>query len=104
VTLVSGRSRLKNLFKRAEASSISDIPSDREVARQGRRRLLTLLFLFDALLIVATLLSFQETELIEERHDLLETRTVYDIEIREQVITNTDVITEIIPYGSLPPE
>ena len=70
--------------------------------RRGRKRLLALLFLFDALLIVATLLSFQSTELIEEEQMLEETREVYEIVYREQVVTVTTVITEIVPYGSIP--
>ena len=70
--------------------------------RRGRKRLLALLFLFDALLIVATLLSFQSTELIEEEQMLEETREVYEIVYREQVITLTTVITKIVPYGSIP--
>jgi hypothetical protein len=61
-----------------------------------------LLFLFDALLIVATLLSFQNAELIEEEQTLEETRQVYEIVYREQVVTVTTVITEIVPYGSMP--
>jgi hypothetical protein len=59
------------------------------------------LFLFDAVLIVAVLLSFQGTELIEEEVTLLETREVYDIQIREQVITNTIVVTTVVPYGTI---
>jgi hypothetical protein len=70
--------------------------------RRGRKRLLVLLFLFDALLIVATLLSFQNAELIEEEQMLQETREVYEVVYREQVITVTTVLTEVVPYGSIP--
>jgi hypothetical protein len=70
--------------------------------RRGRKRLLALLFLFDALLIVATLLSFQNAELVEEEQMLEETRDVYETVYREQVITVTTVITEVVPYGSTP--
>jgi hypothetical protein len=70
--------------------------------RRGRKRLLALLFLFDALLIVATLLSFQNAELIEEERMLQETREVYEIVYRNQVVTTTTVITEVVPYGSIP--
>ncbi len=73
-----------------------------DAMRRGRKRLLVLLFLFDALLIVATLLSFQNAELIEEEQTLEETRQVYEIVYREQVVTVTTVITEIVPYGSMP--
>jgi hypothetical protein len=70
--------------------------------RRGRKRLLVLLFLFDALLIVATLLSFQNAELIEEEQMVEETREVYEIVYRQEVITVTTVVTEIVPYGSIP--
>lgn len=74
----------------------------RNAMRQGRKRLLILLVLFDALLIVATLLSFQNAELIEEEQMLEETRDVYEVVYREQVVTVTTVITEVVPYGSIP--
>ena len=65
-------------------------------------RLVALLILFDALLIAAVLLSFQRAELAEEEVTLLQTREVYDVNILEQVVTHTNVITEIVPYGSEP--
>ncbi len=68
-------------------------------ARWGRVRLLGLFFLFDVLLIVAVLLSFQGTELIQEEVTLKQTREVYDIQVHEQVITHTIVVTQIMPYG-----
>jgi hypothetical protein len=58
-----------------------------------------LFVLFDALLIVAVLLSFQTNELVHEEITLEQTREVYDIRITEQVITHTTVITQIMPYG-----
>jgi len=67
---------------------------------RSRWRLLGMLILFDALLIAAVLLSFQETELVEQEEILRQTREVYDVHIREQVITHTTVITEIIPFGA----
>ena len=70
--------------------------------QRGRLRLLALLVLFDLLLVVAVVLSFQATELIEEEITLQQTRQVYDVEIRRQVITDTTVVTKIIPYGSTP--
>jgi hypothetical protein len=70
--------------------------------RRGRKRLLALLFLFDALLIVATLLSFQNAELVEEEQVLEEARDVYETVYREQVVTVTTVITKVVPYGSIP--
>ena len=71
----------------------------RQNARQSRLRLLGLFLLFDALLIVAVLLSFQGTELIQQEVILKQTRAVYAIQISEQVITHTTVYTEIMPYG-----
>jgi hypothetical protein len=68
-------------------------------ARWGRVRLLGLFFLFDVLLIVAVLLSFQGAELIQEEVTLKQTREVYDIQVHEQVITHTSVVTQIMPYG-----
>jgi hypothetical protein len=58
-----------------------------------------LFVLFDALLIVAVLLSFQGSELVQEEVTLVQTRQVYDIQITEQVITQTTVITKVMPYG-----
>jgi hypothetical protein len=69
---------------------------------RSRWRLLGLLVLFDVLLIAAILLSLRESELKVEEIELLQTREVYDVQIREQVITNTTVITEVVPYGSAP--
>lgn len=71
----------------------------RQNAHQSRLRLLGLFLLFDALLIVAVLLSFQGTELIQQEVILRQTRAVYEIQISEQVITHTTVYTEIMPYG-----
>ena len=68
----------------------------------AKMRLVALLILFDALLIAAVLLSFQRAELVEEEVTLLQTREVYDVNVLEQVVTHTTVITEIIPYGSEP--
>lgn len=82
-----------------------DTPNDVPVqgaVRRGRKRLLALLFLFDALLIVATLLSFQNAELVEEEQVLEEARDVYETVYREQVVTVTTVITKVVPYGSIP--
>ncbi len=72
------------------------------VTDHGRRRLIALLVLFDALLIAAVLLSFQAADLVEEERTLLETRTFYEIVYRDQLVTQTQVITHILPYGSVP--
>jgi hypothetical protein len=72
---------------------------DKKPTRGNRLRLLGLFLLFDALLLVAVLLSFQTTELVAEQVTLTQTREVYDIQIAEQVITYTTVITQIMPYG-----
>jgi hypothetical protein len=71
-------------------------------ARWGKLRLLGLFFLFDALLIVAVLLSFQGTELIQEEVTLIQTREVFETRIRELVITDTTVITQVMPHGWTP--
>ena len=68
-------------------------------ARWSRIRLLGLFLLFDVLLIVAVLLSFQGAELIQEEVTLNQTREVYDIQVREHVITHTIVVTQVVPYG-----
>ena len=67
---------------------------------KSKLRLLGMLLLFDALLIAAVLLSFQEAELVEEVITLQETREVYATKIIEQVITETIFITQVVPYGS----
>ena len=78
------------------------------VAREGQSgrwskvRLLGLFFLFDALLVVAVLLSFQGTELVQEEVTLIQTREVFEVQIREQVITDTTTITRVMPYGWTP--
>lgn len=72
---------------------------ERQNARGSRLRLIGLFVLFDALLIVAVLLSFQTTELVHEEVTLEQTREVYDIRITAEVITHTTVITQIMPYG-----
>jgi hypothetical protein len=71
-------------------------------ARWGKLRLLGLFFLFDALLIVAVLLSFQGTELVQEEVTLIQTREVFEIQIREYVITDTTLITRVMPHGWAP--
>jgi hypothetical protein len=96
------RFRLKGILERIELPGIAGLSKERDAIRQSRKRLIALLFLFDAVLIVATLLSLQKAELIEEELTLLETKEVYDILYQEQVFTQTIVVTEIIPYGSVP--
>jgi hypothetical protein len=71
-------------------------------ARWGKLRLLGLFFLFDALLIVAVLLSFQGTELVEKEVTLIQERTVYATRIHEYVITDTITVTQVMPYGWTP--
>lgn len=94
--------RIREWLGRLGSSGVPDHAPVRGTVRRGRKRLLALLFLFDALLIVATLLSFQNAELVEEEQMLEETRDVYETVYREQVITVTTVITEVVPYGSTP--
>jgi hypothetical protein len=89
-----GRDLLKSFLSRERLASQTR-------ARSGRLRLLGLLVLFDILLIAAVVLSFQRAELVEEVIELEQTREVYATVIIEQVITNTTVITQVIPYGSV---
>jgi hypothetical protein len=72
---------------------------ERQNARGNKLRLLGLFLLFDILLFVAIILSFQTNELVHEEITLEQTREVYDIRITEQVITHTTVITQVMPYG-----
>jgi hypothetical protein len=80
----------------------SSVPQGGSDRRWSKVRLLGLFFLFDALLVVAVLLSFQGTELIQEEVTLIQTREVFEVQIREQVITDTTVITRVMPYGWAP--
>ncbi len=96
------RSRFGKLLERLAPPGISDIRNERDAIRQSRKRLIALLFLFDSLLIVATLLSFQEAELIEEEQILREVKETIEIQYTREVLTYTTTITEIIPYGSVP--
>jgi hypothetical protein len=75
---------------------------ENQTSRWSRLRLLGLFFLFDALLVVAILLSFQGTELVQEEVTLIQTREVFEIQIHEHVITDTTVITRVMPYGWTP--
>jgi len=94
--------RIKERLGLVGSPGVPDQIPVRSAMRRGRKRLLALLFLFDALLIVATLLSFQNAELIEEQQMVEETKDVYEVVYREQVVTVTTVITEVVPYGSIP--
>lgn len=94
--------RLRDWLGRAgPLGTTARVPAQGAV-RRGRKRLLALLFLFDALLIAATLLSFQSAELVEQEQIIQETRAVYEVLYREQVVTTTTVITQVVPYGSIP--
>ena len=73
-----------------------------KAARWGKLRLLGLFFLFDALLIVAVLLSFQGNELVEKEVTLIQTKEVFETQIREYVITDTTVVTQVMPHGWTP--
>jgi len=99
---MSQRSRFSKFLERFVPPGISDIRSERDAIRQSRKRLIALLFLFDSLLIVATLLSFQEAELIEEEQILHEVKATIEVQYTREVLTYTTTITEIIPYGSVP--
>jgi hypothetical protein len=83
-------------------SGVAGHVSTQNVVRRGKKRLLALLFLFDALLIAATLLSFQSAELIEQEQTIEKTRAVYEVLYHDQVVTLTTVITQVVPYGSMP--
>ena len=99
---MSQRSRFSQLLERLAPPGISDIRSERDAIRQSRKRLIALLFLFDSLLIVATMLSFQEAELIEQEQTLQDFKETVVVEYTSQVETYTTTITEIVPYGSVP--
>jgi hypothetical protein len=86
-------------MNRSSRSGQLIVPKADAMAR-SKWRLLGMLFLFDLLLIIAVLLSFQETELVGEEVDLYQTRQVYEMQLHEQIVTDTLVITEIVPYGS----
>ena len=79
-----------------------DKAPESKAARWSKLRLLGLFFLFDALLIVAVLLSFQGTELIQEEVTLIQTREVFETRVHELVITDTTVITQVMPNGWTP--
>ena len=100
---MSDHPRFRDILELSDLPGGTDIAAERNVVRQGRLRLLALLFLFDLLLIVATLLSFQKTELIEQEITLQQTKQVYDHVYRQETITQTTTITKVIPYGSEPP-
>jgi hypothetical protein len=70
-------------------------------ARRSKWRSLGLLILFDVLLVVMVVLSFQRTELVQEEVELRQTREVYDIQVHQQIITQTVIITEVVPHGSV---
>jgi hypothetical protein len=94
--------RVRQWLGRGGRTEVPAVVPAGNAMRRGRKRLLVLLFLFDALLIVATLLSFQNAELIEQEQVVEETRDVYEVVYREEIVTLTTVITEVVPYGSIP--
>ena len=100
---MSDRLRPRDLLKRIDVPGILGKSSDRNAMLQGRTRLIALLFLFDTLLIVATLFSFQRAEVRTELIELEQTKEVLAIQYRQEVITHTTAITTIIPYGQDPP-
>lgn len=95
-------SRVRERVGRIGRSDATSYAPTQGAVRRGRKRLLALLFLFDALLIAATVLSFQSAELVEQEQTIQETRAVYEVLYREQVVTTTTVITQVVPYGSIP--
>ena len=100
---MSDRFSIKKLFERAELPGIADISVERDVIHQGRIRLLALLFLFDTLLIVATLLSFQKAELKIQQVHVLETQEAVEYFVEQVNVTETIHTVEIIPYGAPTP-
>jgi hypothetical protein len=100
---MSDRFSFKRLFGPAELPGFADPSQDKDVIREGRMRLLALLFLFDTLLIVATLLSFQKDELITQRIYVLETQEAVESVVEQINITETIRTIEIIPYGAPTP-
>lgn len=79
----------------------SKMLDEQQVARRKSKfRLLSLLILFDILLIVAVLLSFQAKEYVDQIEQLEKTREVIVTVMVEQQIISTRVVTEIVPYGS----
>jgi hypothetical protein len=99
---VTGRSWLERLRAAPPGGRPADGAAESAPANRARRRLIALLCLFDALLIAAVLVSFQATDLVEEERTLVETRTVYEILYQDMTITRTEVITQLLPYGSVP--
>ena len=99
---MTDRPWLDRLLSAARASQSPDAAKEGTPRNRARRRLIALLCLFDALLIAAVLLSFQATDLVEEERILLETRTVYEILYLDQTVTHTEIITQLLPYGSVP--
>ncbi len=81
--------------------SITTGPARHRGVRQSRWRFLALLILFDILLVAVVVLSFQRTELVQEEVELRQTREVYDVQIHQEVITQTVIITEVVPHGSV---
>ena len=100
---MSDRFSLKRLFGPAALPGLTDPSQDKDVIREGRIRLLALLFLFDMLLIVATLLSFQKDELITQRIYVQETQEAVERVVEEISVTETIRTTVIIPYGAPTP-
>jgi hypothetical protein len=94
--------RVREWLRRVGPLGMTGYTRAQGAVRQGRKRLLAMLFLFDALLIAATLLSFQSAELVEQEQTIQETRAVYEVLYHEQVVNVTTVITQVVPYGSIP--
>ena len=88
------QSRLSRLLERV---------GQREGSNTGRTRLIALLFLFDTLLIVAVLLSFQGTELNIIRKEVVMTREVITTKVYLIESTQIFTITKVIEPGTPAP-
>ena len=99
---MTGRSWRDHLPALGRAQRAEPPAGERAPANRGRGRLIALLCLFDALLIAAVLLSFQSADLVEEERVLVETRTEYELLYLDWTVTQTETITQLLPYGSVP--
>lgn len=85
---------MRKTFRNIEATQKISL-LDR-IAKDNRLRLISLLIIFNLLLLIMTLLAMRQGELREERFILEKRKIEYERQILEQVITETRVVTVVV--------
>ena len=87
---------------RRSAAEINLAGRFKQSVLSGRARFLLLIAAFNLLLIATLLLAMQRHELQQEVEIVRQTRVVIEGQVRTFVVTQTQVVTKIMPYGWTP--